>query len=73
MPTRGTRYWLQDLGWTVKKAYQPYFFNNNVGGYIEERDGLTFATVHGVGHMAPQWNRAGTYHLIFNWLLGRPI
>jgi hypothetical protein len=24
-----------------------------VGGYIEEYDGLTFAVVHGAGHMTP--------------------
>ena len=56
------------MGWEVQKAYRPYFVNNMVGGYIEERKGLTFATIHGAGHMAPQWKREETYYLIFNWL-----
>lgn len=47
--------------------------DSQVAGYIEERDGLTFATIHGVGHMAPQWKRPETYHLIFNWIQQKDI
>jgi len=39
-----------------------------VAGFVTVRDGLTFGTIHGCGHMAPQWKRAETYHLIFNWI-----
>jgi hypothetical protein len=48
-------------------------FNDALCGYIEEREGLTFATVHGTGHMVPQWKRAEAYYLVFNWLFKRPI
>jgi len=74
VPTRGSRQWITNMGWKINKQWAPYSMGDNqVTGYIEERDGLTFATVHGVGHMAPQWKKAETYHLIFNWLKGRPI
>ncbi len=74
VPTRGSRLWITNMGWEVLESYRPYFVNNNeLGGFIEERDGLTFATIHGVGHMAPQWKREETYYLIFNWLFNKDI
>lgn len=42
--------------------------NGQVGGYVEARNNFTFGTVHGAGHMAPQFKRPETYHLIFNWI-----
>jgi serine carboxypeptidase-like clade 2 len=39
-----------------------------VAGYIEERDGLTFATVRGAGHAVPQFKPAESYKLVFNWI-----
>jgi hypothetical protein len=44
-----------------------------MGGYIREYRGLTLGTIHGAGHMAPQFKPMETYHLIFNWLFERPI
>jgi serine carboxypeptidase-like clade 2 len=37
-----------------------------VAGYIEERDGLTIATVRGAGHAVPQLKPAEAYKLVFN-------
>ena len=73
VPTFGTMQWINELNWNIKDAWRPYFVDGQVAGYIEERDGLTFATVHGAGHMAPQWKRPQTYHLIFNWLKNEKI
>jgi hypothetical protein len=45
-----------------------------VAGYVERYDGgLTFATVHGAGHMAPQWKRQETYHAVFNFINNIPL
>ena len=65
VPTYGTTRWIQDLNWSVKKDWAPWYVHNGneedpeellqVQGYTIEYDGLTFTTVHGVGHMAPQW------------------
>jgi hypothetical protein len=46
VPTEGTRSWIHAMGWTVKSAYQPYFIKNNqIGGFVEERDGIIMATI----------------------------
>jgi len=39
-----------------------------VRGYVTQHEGLDFATVHGVGHMAPQWAREPVTTMITNWI-----
>jgi carboxypeptidase C (cathepsin A) len=43
-----------------------------VQGFVEKHDGLDFVTIHGVGHMAPQWKRKETTTMISNWIHGEP-
>jgi serine carboxypeptidase-like clade 1 len=70
VPTAGTYNWIQTMNREVKEEFRPYFIEgqDTPAGMIEEYDGLTYATVHGAGHMAPQFKPAETYHLIFNWI-----
>lgn len=69
VPTFGSLQWINELNWEIKEQWRSYSLDGQVAGYIEVRDGnFTFGTVHGAGHMAPQFKRPETYHLIFNWL-----
>lgn len=70
VPTHGTYQWMQTLGWDIIEKRRAYYVGGQVAGYVEQRDGLTFGTVHGCGHMAPQWKRPQTYHLIFQFIKG---
>jgi serine carboxypeptidase-like clade 1 len=79
VPTLGSQKWIAELNWTINEEWRPYYVldqggNQQVAGYVEVRDGgFTFATIHGAGHMAPQWKRPETYHAIFNWIQGKPL
>ena len=77
VPTWGTQQWIASLNWPVKEAWRPYYIYNiygqQVAGYVEVRDGLTFVTVHGAGHMAPQFKRQPTYNAIFKFIKGEPL
>mmetsp|Transcript_63889 Transcript_63889/g.88218 ORF Transcript_63889/g.88218 Transcript_63889/m.88218 type:complete len:384 (-) Transcript_63889:87-1238(-) len=74
VPTYGTQGWINELNWNITSAWRPYMVQGQVAGYIEEREGeFTFATVHGAGHMVPQFKRPQAYHLIFNWLQQKDI
>jgi serine carboxypeptidase-like clade 1 len=74
VPTIGSQKWISTLGWENTDLWHPYIVNDQVAGYLEAYDGnLTFATIHGAGHMAPQFKREETYYLIFNWLYKRDI
>ena len=70
VPTYGTRDWIDNLNWPILKPWKQFFVDGQVGGYVETRDTgkFTFATIHGAGHMAPQWRRSPTYHVIFNFI-----
>ena len=69
VPTIGTENWIATLGWDLTTDYTPYMLAGQVAGYYETFEGgFTFATVHGAGHMAPQFKPPQTYKLIFDWL-----
>jgi hypothetical protein len=70
VPTYGTKAWIESLGLPISKKYQQFFVDGQVGGYTEERNGgnFVFATIHGAGHMAPQWRRSYTYQVITSFL-----
>jgi serine carboxypeptidase-like clade 1 len=73
VPLAGTRKWIKDLNWGVKDAWRPWMTNDQVAGYVIGYNGLDFATVKGVGHMAPQWARQQVTQLISNWIAGEDI
>uniref|UniRef100_A0A7S3K994 Carboxypeptidase n=1 Tax=Euplotes crassus TaxID=5936 RepID=A0A7S3K994_EUPCR len=68
VPTYGSQLWIRDLGWDVVKDWHAWLVDDQVAGYQKEYDGLTFATVHGVGHMAPQWKRKEVTQLITDFI-----
>lgn len=57
VPTYGTERWINDLHWDVEEEWNAWIRDGQVAGYKKKYDGLEFVTVHGVGHMAPQWAR----------------
>ena len=74
VPSIGTQNWIKSLDWAVESEWKPYYHEGQVAGYWESYEGnLTFGTVHGAGHMAPQFKPPQTYHLVFNWLFDREI
>lgn len=54
VPSLGTEGWIASLGWNTTNLWRPYMYDDQVAGYLEVYEGgLTYATVHGAGHMAP--------------------
>lgn len=47
VPTEGTLAWINSLDRKILEEWRPYMVNGQVGGYVEEYDGLTLGTVHG--------------------------
>lgn len=75
VPTYGTFGWLNELNLKVSTPWKQYFVTGDdyLAGYVQEYEGLTFATVHGAGHMVPQDQRARAFHLINNWVNQKTI
>ncbi len=72
VPTYGTKRWIEKLNWPVDqgKTWRQFMVDSQVGGYSESRDNgkFVFATIHGAGHMAPQWRRSYTYHAVYQFI-----
>jgi hypothetical protein len=74
VPMAGTRHWIEDTKWEVTEESREWTTpDNKYAGLIEVRDDFTFATVHGAGHMVPQFRPAAGYHLIMNFVHGKDI
>lgn len=74
VPTLGTRRWIRKLAWDIVDNWRSWYVNGQVAGYVEKYEGdLTFATVKGVGHMAPQWAKPQVQTLIFDFLEGKDL
>lgn len=73
VPTLGTRRWIKAQNWPITKAWRPWVTDQQTSGYIVEYDNIKFATVHGVGHMAPQWKRKDVTKLFTNFIHGEDI
>lgn len=76
------------MNWNVSSSWAPYEYVNQTtqvnetAGYYEiyhpgnvtaNLTNLTFGTVHGAGHMAPQFKPPQTYKLVFNWMFNLPL
>jgi len=68
VPTWGSLEWIDALGWKQTQEWTPYHYENQVAGYTQVHENLTFGSVHGCGHMAPQWKRPQTWNLVYNWM-----
>jgi carboxypeptidase C (cathepsin A) len=74
VPTLGTRRWIETLNMDIKNKWRQWSVDGNqVAGYIINYDGMDFATIHGAGHMAPQWKRKEVTTLFTNWIHDLPI
>lgn len=53
VPVLSTRYSLSTLVLPINKSWRPWYHQKQVAGWIQEYEGLTFATFRGAGHAVP--------------------
>jgi len=73
VPYTSTIDWIENLNLGVKEAWRPYYIKDQVIGFVTEYNGLTFATVKGVGHQVPAWKRQEGYLLVKTFIDGKPL
>ena len=73
VPILGTKRWIQNQNWAITEPWRPWTTNGQVSGYIIGYDNFYFASVHGAGHMAPQWKRQDMADFITAFIHGEPI
>ncbi|MFQ6655166.1 hypothetical protein Gotur_025839 [Gossypium turneri] len=70
VPITSTRYAINKLKLPVKTAWRPWSINDEVGGYVEEYEGLTLVTVRDAGHFVPSYQPARALTMISSFLQG---
>ncbi|KAH7365080.1 hypothetical protein KP509_18G008000 [Ceratopteris richardii] len=71
--TLGTRRWIKELNLTVQTPWYAWDYNNQVGGWTQEYDGLTFVTVRGAGHLVPFVQPGPAFALFGTFLAGQSL
>ncbi|KAK1359063.1 Serine carboxypeptidase-like 18 [Heracleum sosnowskyi] len=70
-PYIGTRQWIRTLGLTVDRTWKPWFVKGQVAGYTElfshDDYSLTYATVKGAGHAAPETKPEQCLAMVDRW------
>uniref|UniRef100_A0A0N4ZEM9 Carboxypeptidase n=1 Tax=Parastrongyloides trichosuri TaxID=131310 RepID=A0A0N4ZEM9_PARTI len=61
------------LGLKRRLSKQPWKVDRQIAGFKTIYDGLTFLTIRGAGHMAPQWKAPQMYYAIQQFLMNHPI
>ncbi|QHO09277.1 hypothetical protein HN51_067821 [Arachis hypogaea] len=73
VPVTATRYALAQLKVATKIPWYPWYVKNQVGGWTEVYEGLTFATVRGAGHEVPLFKPRAALQLFKSFLSGSPL
>ena len=66
VPFNGNQAWIKNMKLEIEKPWRQWrAFNDqdNVSGYVINYKGLTFCTIKGTGHMAPQWKPKESYYM----------
>ncbi|KAK7817171.1 serine carboxypeptidase 24 [Quercus suber] len=73
VPVISTRLALNHLNLTVKTKWYPWYADDQVGGWTEVYDQLTFATVRGAGHEVPKSQPNRALILFKSFLAGKEL
>lgn len=83
VPITGTLFWINqlraELQLPVMNLWRPWYYPGNkngesqVAGFVMELQGLTFASVRGVGHMVPQWGPQQAAIMMSNFIAGNEL
>ncbi|KAE8715506.1 Serine carboxypeptidase-like 40 [Hibiscus syriacus] len=71
VPVTSSRYAIKSLQLPVETAWQPWYSDSEVGGYVVGYKGVVFTTVRGAGHTVPSYKPARVLTMITSFLQGK--
>ncbi|KAK2393844.1 serine carboxypeptidase [Trifolium repens] len=74
VPFLGTQAWIRSLNYSIVDDWRPWHTNEQVAGYTRTySNGMTFATVKGGGHTAPEFRPEECFDMFSRWISKRPL
>ncbi|XP_017698405.1 serine carboxypeptidase-like 18 [Phoenix dactylifera] len=74
VPFVGTQGWIRSLNFSIVDDWRPWSADGQVAGFTRTySNNLTFATVKGAGHTAPEYRPKECLAMLQRWLSGVPL
>ncbi|KAG1366951.1 putative Serine carboxypeptidase-like 17 [Cocos nucifera] len=74
VPFLGTQAWIRSLNFSVVDEWRSWHVGGQVAGYTTTySNNLTFATVRGAGHTAPEYKPEECLAMLQRWISSRPL
>ncbi|KAK9163654.1 hypothetical protein Syun_004556 [Stephania yunnanensis] len=74
IPFIGTEAWIKSLNYSIVDDWRPWFVDRQVAGYTRTyANNMTFATVKGGGHTAPEFKPKECFAMFERWASHNPI
>ncbi|MED6157424.1 hypothetical protein PIB30_022996 [Stylosanthes scabra] len=73
-PFMATQAWIRSLNYSIVNGWRPWYTNGQVAGYTRTYfNVMTFATVKGGGHTAPEFKPEECFYMYSRWISNRPL
>ncbi|XP_045825336.1 serine carboxypeptidase-like 12 [Trifolium pratense] len=74
VPFLATQAWIRSLNYSIVDDWRPWYSNDQVAGYTRTYSNrMTFATVKGGGHTAPEYKPEECLGMLTRWLSNNPL
>ncbi|WOH06976.1 hypothetical protein DCAR_0626405 [Daucus carota subsp. sativus] len=74
VPFQSTQAWIRDLNYSVIDDWRPWIVEGQYAGYTRAYSNkMTFATVKGGGHTAPEYRPPECYAMFERWISNKPL
>ncbi|TVU45250.1 hypothetical protein EJB05_04729, partial [Eragrostis curvula] len=74
VPFLGTQAWIRSLNFSIADEWRAWHFDGQAAGFtITYANSLTFATVKGGGHTAPEFRPKESFAMAKRWLDNKPL
>ncbi|KAK7382609.1 hypothetical protein VNO80_01541 [Phaseolus coccineus] len=74
VPFMSTQAWIRALNYSIVDDWRPWLLEGQVAGYTRTYSNqMTFATVKGSGHTAPEYKPLEGYAMFSRWIASKPL
>ncbi|KAL5713044.1 sinapoylglucose--choline O-sinapoyltransferase [Ranunculus cassubicifolius] len=74
IPFLGTQAWIRSLNYSISDDWRPWFVEGQIAGYTRKyTNNMTYATIKGGGHTAPEYKPKECLSMVKRWLSHEPL